>query len=252
MAVLLSSCTSGRAVGPEPPGSPALGIAPIRVENVVSCPAGAPIQTRGRFFYPPTFPLADEPTAERCFESIAQARAAGLSWAPPPAGGRLIGGIYLVPVDLRASCATAARSLRIEVACPGILPAHSAIQSYPEKASNGWRDFAIESIFPGPPGYVGAANMSVPGKPIGHMWVESYRGPSLEAQCYDGRVVGHLSFRGRPARWIACPEAMANDGGHIVLQWTQGGIRYDVSIHGHTALNRRLAIAIGESVTFVR
>jgi hypothetical protein len=53
---------------------------------------------------------------------------------------------------------------------------------------------------------------------------------------------------GHPAAWTFCSEGSTLDSGHTDLTWTQGPVVYTVSLHGHSDLNKELALALAENL----
>lgn len=119
--------------------------------------------------------------------------------------------------------------------------------------------FALElNGFDVPVGYVG-----VGGKAVGHLFIEArLRKYSPPSPCIGGSRLQLVRAGGWTARAYSCPEdsltvqreAMHGEGafaGHLLLEWTQGGVDYLVSVHGHTAENLALLRDLVGSVTLV-
>src|ERR1041385_2562839 len=68
-AALVAGLTACTHASPAPSGSSPPGVAPVRVQSIVACPAPAPVETSERFYYPPWFPRSDHlpPDPDRCF-----------------------------------------------------------------------------------------------------------------------------------------------------------------------------------------
>jgi hypothetical protein len=238
LALLLTCCSSERP-GPEP------GVQPEQIGSTgARCPDDHPIATLDGVAFPPDHPDAPVivPAPDRCFRSLKQAERAGNTVADPPSGSQLIGGIYLVPTsdDLRKDCEQAARSIEPPVACPTLLPDGGSL------ILDLWRGSALfEGGYPLPEGHDPDA--------IAHLWVVSTR-PELAAAVEGCSVVLRrtpTTVRGHPATLLACDESSEFHGGHVLLVWKEEGGSYAVSLHGVTAVNRRLVRAIAESVEFV-
>ena len=105
------------------------GQAPYPVGRVWDCPAGWPIKAYrpAGVYYPTYHPAAPayDVRPERCFQTSGEADKAGFHLAPPPAGGTILDGIYLMPTGRRLhdECLGAASLLRYTVPCPTVLPA---------------------------------------------------------------------------------------------------------------------------------
>jgi hypothetical protein len=212
------------------------------------CPTGFPFAAYGRVFFPPNHPRTpdDSTRPARCFASATQAQGAGYDRAPTPPGDLLAAGEYLVPPGsaLGTTCAHAARILRVAIPCPGLVP----LGWSPEAACapcNGV--FVLDGTFaPAPVGYVGVSAGS------GHLNIWAIPSPSMVDLCPGGGPDGSVALFGTEARWVVCPQGSeGEDAGHIDLQWSAGGVRYGVSLHGHTAVNRALVLSIGRSVHMI-
>jgi hypothetical protein len=116
----------------------------------------------------------------------------------------------------------------------------------------------MEFDFAGPPGYVG-----IPGENGGnHLFLIAATaavptgGPlSLRPPCYSsGAQAERTTIGGRRATWISCPGSAAESGvnsGHIILMWSIGAVRYAVSVHTDSPVNRRLERRFATSLAYV-
>jgi hypothetical protein len=255
-ALLLSACAGEGAPAPRPtrtsPGAAPSGEAPVRAGNFAACPFTAPVQTTQGFVYPPGYPADATPSPERCFQSLDDALRAGARLAPAPTGGVRVGYVYLVDADpdLAARCRAAARQLDVMVACPTLLPGPgytSDVGTVGPRTS--FAQFYIEEVFAAAPQYVGT------GPGMGHLWVTTdttaaIRPTSICAGPPSSQE--RTRFRGLPARWFECPKGSSTHSGHVLLSWRGPGLVYTVSLHGHSAVNRRLDWLIADSVVLVR
>jgi hypothetical protein len=241
MALVLGACGTGTE---EPSASP--GVPPERIGATgARCPDEHPIPTLRGVAFPPGHPDAPvlEPRPDRCFRSLREAERAGFPTADAPPGSRLIGDIYLVPVDrdLRADCRRAARSIHRPVACPALLPSGGALLPSIERGSA-----VFEGGFPLPEGHDPEAES--------HLWVITTP-PALAREIEGCSVVlgtTSTTIRGRPATFTSCGEASERHGGHVIVVWEEAGGSHAVSLHGVTAGNRRLVRAIAGSVELIR
>jgi hypothetical protein len=103
------------------------GSAPLASGSLWSCPLGwLNAYQPSMLFYPPNHPasppLASKPT--RCYRTDGEAKSAGYKLAPPPKGGAVLDGVYLVPSSsrVRTNCEAAAAQLGIAFPCPTLLP----------------------------------------------------------------------------------------------------------------------------------
>jgi hypothetical protein len=109
-----------------------------------------------------------------------------------------------------------------------------------------------------PPGYVG-----VNGRPTGHLVVEARpHQDSPSKPCIGAKQLANLTVHRWTVAQYNCPEdsavvereAMHGEGaytGHLLFAWTQNGIDYIASAHGHTAVNRQLLRQLVESMSLV-
>lgn len=111
---------------------PALGMAPFQVGKAWPCPGPWPVKAYRPegLYYPPYYPTPPHSVVKpaRCFRTEADARMAGFRLAPPPKGGVVFEGIYLVPASTRVrdECRNAAAQLGFAIPCPSLLPATAA------------------------------------------------------------------------------------------------------------------------------
>ncbi len=226
------------------------GIAPILYANHYTCPRGHLVSTYGHIVYPPESPYAQKKLGERpsrCFTSVRQAERAGFRVAALPHGDREIDGVYLIaaPAGVHAYCKRAAQRFKRTILCPRLLPA-SLTPGTCEGPGCFFRGrFIIDGNFPAPSNYVGL------GRGGGHLSIWS--GPAVllregDLGCPWARARTPVTFSGRRAEWIACPTGSAVNSGHVILQWQQQGVVTGVSLHGHTALNKRLVITIAANL----
>jgi hypothetical protein len=103
------------------------GSAPFAIGSLWSCPSGSLKAYQPSMFYYPSYhpappPLATKPA--RCYRTDGEARSAGYRLAPPPAGGDVLDGVYLLPSSDRdrTNCEAVAAQLRIAIPCPTMLP----------------------------------------------------------------------------------------------------------------------------------
>jgi hypothetical protein len=254
-AILVAACQRGAA--PTQTKPPALGQQAREVaEDLFVCPGGYGWPAYGDLVYAPndsSKPAADV-RPDRCFASLDEATRAGFHLLPPPPGGLLIDTIYLVPPDppILPICREASRRLGFTVLCPAVVPGDA--NSFVDCAIIGCVSddaLVLSFAFSGPPGYLG-----IPGQSGNHLFV-------LEARAGREAAIGFLGCDG-PARhrgtvvvrrlegtWIDCPAGSSMNSGHVMLVWTQRAIRYAVSLHSDTPVNRDLALAVADRLLAV-
>jgi len=215
------------------------------------CPGDGGWYGYGRTVYAPND--SSRPSAsvrpDRCFASLDEAIRAGFSLPPPSSGGFLIDGIYLIPptASLMTICQDGARRLGLTVLCPGIVPGSSeSIVPCDRRDCVFLRALVLTFTFSGPPGYVG-----IPWEPgANHLFVLEARAgrerAALFLGCEGPQSTEPVSVRGRPGEWIRCEDGETMNAGHIMLVWSDRGVRYVVSLHSDTFTNRVIAAAVAD------
>jgi len=180
-----------------------------------------------------------------------------------------VAGVQLVEVgtDIRNYCQIAANQLGRPVPCPSLLPAHPIVPNTELCTGRDQRlggpgcfragAFLMQEVFRGPVTYIGIADTDGSTSNIGHLNIWSSPEGHVHAAglgCVDrGRMVGTAEVLGHSAVWITCPENTnpPQDSGHIMLQWTEDGTVYAVTLHTDTQVNRELAVAIARNLELV-
>jgi hypothetical protein len=251
LAVLLAAACNHRPTPPSPipstePGAPARAVA----SSLYVCPGGYGWTAYGGVVFAPND--TTKPTAEvrpdRCFISLDQAKGAGFHLHPPPPGGALVETIYLVPPDppILPVCLEAARQLGFTVLCPDLVPGDANSMANCDTNCISLEALVLAFSFSGPPGYVG-----IPGQSGNHLFVlESRVGRDRQVEfltCFEGRTVAEVSVHGVAGRWVSCPaNGSGLNSGHVMLVWVEHGVRYAVTLHGDTDLNRKIALTMVE------
>ena len=244
VAVACTGCSgsAGRTAG----GRTNAGVAPERVGDVWLCPALNSVEGFRGLAYPSYFPSPPPETdrLDRCFASIGQASNGGFRLAPPPLGGMVIGGVYLVSPGREVSelCDRARPVSSLAIPCPTLIPGGAddvyCAAVFP-CAGRGW--FVLEGTFAAAPGYIGESRGS------GHLFIIGYdrRSGIWPADTLEfGRIAGRTRVGDHPAVFLRFPDGSELNSGHVALVWHDGDTTYAVSLHGHTALNRRLDLLI--------
>jgi hypothetical protein len=257
-ALLVAGRWQDRA--PEQPAArPTAAQAPVSLGPTWTCPLGAPVAGfADRRSYPPGHPAAPPPTVRpvACYQTAAQATAAGYPPAAPPKGTLEVGGVYLVPTGqgLVRRCQQAADGLGFAVPCPGLLPARSPGAVPPAPCDRRFpcqqgAGFVLEEDgFVVPPGYVGVA-----GQAQGRLVVAAARRGT-------GRVAAHVvACQGRQqpvatvtvhrtwGRLLRCSGSGVHYGS-VLLRWQERGVVMVVSVLGHTRVQQRLAMSVAAHV----
>jgi hypothetical protein len=141
---------------------PISGSAPHAIGNKWACP-DVWIKAYSSGLYYPSYhpappPLQTMPT--RCYRTQGDARVAGYKIAPPPAGGVILDGVYLVPASsqIKSNCQAAATQLGIAIPCPTMLPADVADSLCSPSAIciDDMGAFVAPVVFTTPPDFPGA------------------------------------------------------------------------------------------------
>jgi hypothetical protein len=250
VALLVGACSHLPASPDRIPSSQTGALPRAVASDLFVCPGGYGWAAYGDIVYAPND--TTKPTAEvrpdRCFTSLEEAKTAGFHLHPPPPGGALIETIYLVPPDppILPVCRKAARELGFMVLCPDLIPGDANSMANCETDCIFLKALVLAFSFSGPPGYVG-----IPGQIGNHLFVlESRAGRDSRVgflTCFDGQTVGEVTVHGAAARWVACPaNGSGMNSGHVMLVWAENGVRYAVSLHSDSDLNRMIALAVAE------
>lgn len=141
---------------------PVPGSAPMAIGNTWACPSGWLKTYKSGMVYYPSYhpappPLGSKPT--RCYRTDGDAKSAGYTFAPPPKGGALLDGVYLVPSSslVKTNCKAAAAQLGITIPCPTLLPVDIADSlCSPSSVCTDSGAFITPIAFTTPPDYPGA------------------------------------------------------------------------------------------------
>lgn len=229
--------------------------AAARRQAIVSCPPAevVPAYSDHRS-YPRWDPTRPPPAARivRCFASMSVASARGY---PPgaPRGALLVDGVFLEPTGAaaRRQCRAAARTLGYPVPCPGVVPETSS--PAPSCSDGGgcvlgrrWFGFEEYGFFV-PPWYRG-----VSGQPLGHFVLLASkvgRTENKEANCEP--VIRVVTVEGAKAAIADCRSPGGMVSGHVTLRWVHQHVLVAVTVHGFTAANVALDLAVARHIEWV-
>jgi hypothetical protein len=242
------------------PARPAAADAPYRIGDRVTCPLAHPVLvTADGRSYPPGHPARPPRDASpvACYDTVAEAAAAGYAAAALPAGVAEVGGVYLLPTSdrLRGQCQQAAARLGLTVPCPTLLPA--GVPGGPSPTVCDPRRHGCDPPASGflleltgflvPSGYIGAYPEEGERLAVG----AAERAAASAVACTGGRPLGGRQVRGTRGRLFACPFGSGPHGGGVLLRWRERGTVLAVSVSGHTDPYRRLAQALAAHLELV-
>jgi hypothetical protein len=253
--------------GSRPPTSPAPTTAntqaPYRIGNKVECPPNWPVLAMANHTSYPAGHPAKPPstaTAVACYHTAAQAASAGYAPAPLPPGVLEVGGVYLTRTGrgFRARCQQVADRLGFAIPCPGLLPTPPPGVPPPRLCEEqsmcrrGQLLLFTQEAFVVPFGYVGApggyGGLSVVATPA-----RGTAGPS-ELRCQNERQIATLTVQGIWGVLTTCSDDPQGSsfGGSVLLRWSQRGTLVAVSVLGHSDVNPRLVVALGNHLLLVQ
>jgi hypothetical protein len=231
---------------------------PYRIGGRPVCPLARPVlaASDGRSYphgHPARPPRDADPVA--CYETVAQAAAAGYPEAALPAGVLEVSGVYLLPTSdrLRGQCRQAAGRLGLVVPCPALLPARSRDAPPPAMCERGYpcddpaSGFLLEVTgVPVPSGYVGnfqdrAASLAI---------AAARRPAAFAVACAGERPLAHTRVRGTRGRLFDCPSGSGPHGG-LLLRWRERDVTMVLSVSGSTDPYRRLVLRLAEHLELV-
>jgi hypothetical protein len=165
-------------------------------------------------------------------------------------------------------CHVAANQLDRAVPCPTLVPAHWLFPHTEVCTGNDQElggpgcfrgsAFLMQEVFRGPASYSGMPDSDGSPSNIGHLNIWSSPRRTIDTaglECKaQRRTVGTTEVDGRPAEWVDCPEKgiPPQDSGHIILEWSEQGIVYAVSLHRDSPVNRGLALTIAQHLVLVK
>jgi hypothetical protein len=206
------------------------------------CPGPIPAYAESGFFYTPEHPLippaSDKP--DRCFRSIADARTAGFVLAPPPAGWRDLGGVYVRPAPKRLTrgCADAARRLHLNLLCSTLTPEPGVPLTCSDRRFGGC---VSRGRFQAVGGFAvqGVAFEGIRRAPFNITLDAGPNNPRLQfPSCISGRSHRRLIRLGEMSASLGLCEA--EDRLSVGLLWSQEGVSYRL-LAGSTILDEDLA-----------
>ena len=254
--LVLALVAVGRSLGDRgslpsaaPPAPSTTAATPYRIGERVVCPLARPVlaASDGRSYphgHPAQPPRDAVPVA--CYDTVAEAAAAGYARAALPAGAVEVDGVYLLPTSdgLRGRCRRAAERLGLAVPCPRVLPALSPGAPPPtvcerrppcEQPAPG---FLLEATgFLVPTGYIGAYRETG-----ARLAIAAARRAADLVACAGERPLAAVVVRGTRGRLFECPPGPGPHGDGLLLRWRERGAVMALSVSGRTASYRRLLV----------
>jgi hypothetical protein len=240
--------------------STAAAQAPYRVSGGYRCPLGRPVLALADgHSYPPGHPTRppQDARATACYQTLAEAAAAGYRPAPLPSGALEIGGVYLAPTDraFRSRCQLAADRLGFAVPCPGLLPT-SAPGTAPPKlcrtqvpCRRGQGLVFQQEGFVVPPGYFGVDKQSQGSLELTASRTRQSTGV-VDLGCGTEQPIGTVRVQGSRAVLAGCHGWSSS--GQVTLIWKRAGVDISMTLQGASAVNQQLLIALATHVHLVR
>lgn len=149
---------------------------------------------------------------------------------------------------LRAQCQNAADLLGFQVPCPSALPATNE----PVRCQTP-SDFAGADIIPREGCALGAGFILAPSSMVDpdifHLVIAGAK-TALE-DCGGDDPQTPIELNGLDAAVIQCNELAGLVAGHTLVRYQTDGGFVEVSVHGHTDHDRRIVVAIGESIEMI-
>jgi hypothetical protein len=257
--LLVGRSLSGHATRPQARPAPTTVAAPYRIGARLVCPLARPVlATSDGRSYPPGHPARPPRDASpvACYDTVAEAAAAGYPRAALPAGVAEVAGVYLLPTSerLRGRCRQAATRLGLAVPCPRLLPAGVPGGPPPAVCDRRWgpcapaSGFLLELTgFLVPSGYIGAYPEQGERLAVG----AAGRPAAFAVACAGERPLGRVGVRGTGGRLVDCPFGSGPHGGGLLLRWRERGAVLALSVSGRTAPYRRLALALAARLELV-
>jgi hypothetical protein len=228
--------------------------APQAIGNTWACPPGwLKAYQSGMVYYPSYHPTPPSPGMKptRCYETASAAKSAGFKLAPPPTGGAVLDGVYLVPAEVETVCQAAATQLSIVIPCPTLLPVDGSGEGFlcppgsiPDAASCSpnsgtpadgfFMSFTLTTPpdYPGTRAWLGLAHV--------RMEITALLSPSQTAQqnnnsCTRGNA--GPTVMERPTLWTTCDSPSTRI---VKLTWEIDNAIYAIGSLDETAAGRRM------------
>jgi hypothetical protein len=256
--LVMGRSLSGHATRPQARPAPTTAAAPYRIGARLVCPLARPVlATSDGRSYPPGHPARPPRDASpvACYDTVAEAAAAGYARAALPAGVAEVAGVYLLPTSdrLRGGCRQAATRLGLAVPCPRLLPAGVPGGPPPAVCDRRWgpcapgSGFLLELTgFLVPSGYIGAYPEQGERLAVG----AAGRPAAFAVACAEERPLGSVRVRGTRGRLVTCPFGSGPHSG-VLLRWRERGTVMALSVSGRTEPSRRLALALAAHLELV-
>lgn len=233
-----------------------------------ACPSNFPVPVYAAVFYTVQYPTPPQPSVrpDGCFPNYRSAETAGYRYAPAPAGGFLVDGVYLVAQpnafvnECRRALSASPPPGRPSIAfpCPRVLPAgRRGIAQTPQVTC--YITCSVSMTFPAGPDYPG----------IGRTRIDGTVGPPYEMSTGELQVFGMANGVGMPVNcptswrqlkgpsvsghstyWLLSDRLYVVPYGGAALEWTERGGSYGVLMPDNPS-NRTIAQIVADHIELV-
>jgi hypothetical protein len=220
---------------------PISGSPPLAIGHSWDCSGGwLKTYQPSMLYYPSYHPASPnlDTMPSRCYRTEAEAKSAGYKLAPPPNGGAVLDGVYLVPASnqVRTMCRAAAVQLGAAIPCPTLLPLEvadslcSPVSRCTDDTDGG--AFAALITLTTPPDFPGAraaAGFSDRGEIQLELWAAPLANRSGQRVNQCPRSNSGPTVMGRPTLWATCigPSGESTSW----LTWEVDDWIYDLGMH---------------------
>ena len=150
-------------------------------------------------------------------------------------GGTSIRLTTIVPKQVSASCAAAARTTQLEVVCPPLVPTGGVVSDPdlygPQIVDR--RSYSVSTNNGENPGRIHWEFGAIRG-PQTQLWVFDRRNWAAPPSARPARLIATRKYLGYSVSLYRFPDSDGQLEGHDAAFASKGGVSYFVSIHGHT------------------
>ncbi len=148
-------------------------------------------------------------------------------------------GLVSVDAEFMTQCQEAADQLGFAVPCPTAL-----LTSATRCPTAGMYEGCMweTSFFLAPS--VGATDLF-------HLVIEAAPGAGRIDECGDEELHEQVEVQGLPAAVAQCPSLAGLVADHTVVNWADGEVTIEVSLHGHSERDRQVILAVAENIEMI-